>query len=499
MTHDIASGEQPEAARPSKSDLDQKVVRGYGWIALAVGSKQALAVVSMVLLARLLEPESFGLVALAAAFLAILSQIQQSGVGSALIQRRTDLEEAAASALLSTTGAGVALCGLTFAIAPLYARVFDAPDLADVVRVMSLLLVIRGLGVVPGALLEREVNFAATAKCDVAAVIVQYAISIALAVAGFGVWSLVLGHIAGSAVGVSLVWLAVPWRPSPRNANWTILREMVSYGRFVGASNVVTLANNTLDNVFVGKLLGTTALGFYAISYRLANFPTSVISFVIGKVMFPVYSILQRDPAGIRQFYVENLQRNALLALPLSVGLVLGAEPIVLVLLGDGWLPAVDPLRILAVYGLVKTFTAPSGEVFRGIGRPGLGLAIALPHAVVLIPAVLVLTPRFGLTGAATGMLVTAAASGVFALALTMRLIELRARELAKALARPILCSALLALALGVLLGSSQSLSAPLSLALLAGGGFLVYAAATALFARNVWTPLWLSVRGART
>ncbi len=495
----IQTGLESPEHEPVDPGLDGKILRSSGWVALSLGGWQLASVLSLLVLARLLEPKAFGLVALAWAVLAFAEQIQESGVGSALIHRRHDVERAAASALIWAPLASLILYAATFFVAPLLAHLLHTPGLVSVVRVLGLILLLRGLMVVPRAILERNLDYRARAKADVGAAFVQATVAVTLAFAGFGVWSLVFGALAGAAAQGAILWTVVPWRPSPAAASRRVLIEMMRYGRFVSAGSMLNVFDNTIDNIAIARLLGTTPLGYYAIAFRLADFPNSVIGHVVGRVMFPVYSMLQGDLQAVRRAYLQNLQRIAIVALPVSVGIAVAAKPIVLALFGEKWLLAVAPLRILAFYGLLKSFVAPSGELFKGIGKPHLGPLFSIPHLALAVPVLYVLIRSLRLEGAALGMLVLMAAIGLPAMFLAMRLVHATILDTARALARPILCSALLAVALTLLLGATESLSPVTSLLILVGAGLLVYSGAAAVFARPILTPMWVSIRETRS
>jgi O-antigen/teichoic acid export membrane protein len=482
-----------------ESRLDGRILRSSGWVALSVAGRQLGSILSLLVLARLLEPKAFGLVALAWTVLAFADKIQESGVGSAFIYRRDEIEQAAACALIWAPLASLILYAATYLTAPLLAHLLHSSGLVNVLRVLALVLPLRGLMVVPGAILGRNLAYRARAKADVGSSLVQIAVSITLAFAGFGVWSLVSGALAAAAAQTGILWAVVPWRPSPRAASRRVLIEMMRYGRFVSAGSILNVIDNTIDNISIARLLGTTPLGYYAIAFRVADFPNSVIGYIVGRVMFPVYSILQGDLQAVRRAYLQNLQRIAIVALPISVGVAVGAKPIVLALFGEKWLAAVTPLRILAFYGLLKSFVAPSGELFKGLGKPHLGPLFSVPHLVLAVPVLYVLIRSLRLEGAALGMLVLMAATGLPAMFLAMRLTRVTILDTAHALATPILCSTLLALALTLMLGLTESLSPAVTLLILVGTGVLVFAAAAAVFARPVLTPMWVSIRETRT
>jgi O-antigen/teichoic acid export membrane protein len=475
--------------------LDRLILRGSLWTAVGYGVSQFLTFASVLVLVRLIEPRSFGLVALATPFLVALQLVQESGLGSALVHRRTEVERAAATVLVYSPLAATGLYLLTFAAAPFVASFVHEPALTEVLRVLGLVLVLRGLGIVPGALLERDMRFRARAKVDLVAVAAQVGCSIGLAVAGAEVWALVFGQLAGEAARSLSYWLLTTFRPNPRLAQWRLFREMASYGRFVAGTNVLNVVNTTADNVIVGRVLGPTMLGFYALAFRLSILPNSVIGYVVGKVMFSVYATLQSDLTAVRRVYLQNLQRIALFALPVSVGLTVAARPIVYALLGARWAPAIGPLRLLAVYGLVRSFVSPTGELFKGLGRPHLGLIFSTAYLVVLIPSLLLLVPPLGLHGAPLALLIAQAVASVPMFVTGLRLVRVGGRELFRALAPPAAAAGVLAVALVLVVVATRS--APPAVALVAAVvvGALALAGGLALFARATVTAMWTTAR----
>jgi lipopolysaccharide exporter len=490
-------GDDLTEAVASSEKLDSRIMRGSAWVAVSYGGRNAVSLLTMLALVRLLEPKAFGLVALAWTLLIVCDQLQDGGTAAALIYRRDDVARAAATAAVFSSISSLALCGIAVAVAPLMASLFNAPELTNVLRLLALLLVIKAIGTAPMAILERNIDFRRRSKCEVTGAVAQAAVALSLAASGAGVWSLVAGQLAGAAVQSLLAWVVVPWRPDPRRASFRLAREMIKYGRYVSGTNLVNLANNTVDNLVVGRLLGAGTLGFYAVSFRLADFPNTVIGHVVGRVMFPIYSLLQHEVDRFRRVYVQNLQRIAVFALPASVGVLVTAEPIVRGLMGDRWEPAITPLRILAAYGVVKSFSAPAGEVFNGVGKPHLGLLSGVLQLAIAIPALVLLVPRYGLAGAAFAMLMSMTVGGVARLGLSLSLLDGTVGELARALARPALCAAVLGATLALLLPAADSLGPVAGLAMLVSAGCAVYVGATLAFARGVVGPMWGSLRGA--
>lgn len=455
-----------------------------------------LTVGATLVLVRLLEPSAFGLFALAWAVVRVVREVQGGGIWAALVHRRGDMKEPIASGFYAGLVSGALVYAALYAIAPLVADALGQPDLTSILRAMSLLIVTGSFGIVPSALLERELAYRTRAWCEVTGAGVQAGVSIALALSGSGVWSLVLGHLAGAGVQTALFWVVAPIRPKLRDARARVTRDLLRYARFVSAANVIRVVGNTADSFFVGRLLGAGPLGFYALSFRLADVPNTIVGQIIGRVMFPVYALLQRDREQLWRTYLRNLQRVVLLAAPASVALAVAAEPVVLVVLGEKWEPAVTPLRILALYGLVKWVTAPASELYKGIGKPHFALVFAALQAGVVIPALALLVPRFELLGAAVAMLAAVAVAGVLSLWLSVRLLNGSVAEVARALAPAVACAGTLAVVLVSLLPATESFGAVPALITFVCVGAVVYLTTMFVFARSIIRPMWGGLRG---
>jgi O-antigen/teichoic acid export membrane protein len=479
--------------------LDRAAVRSWVWVGLGFGGKQLLAFVTLVVLARLVDPRAFGLVALASIVLQVLSKLQGAGLWASLVYRRHELERAASSALVAIPAISVAVYAACFALAPLYARAVGEPALTDVLRVLGVFLVIQSFGIVPSALIERAVNYRARLVVDIAGGVTQLAVAVTLAALGFGVWSLVAGVIAAAAVETPLLWLFAPFRPSPRQASWRTLRELSRYGRPVAGARMANVVTGLLDTTLVGRLLGATSAGFYAVGLRVASFPNTVVGYIVGRAMFPVYSSAEGHLDTLRVLYVRQLQRVTLLAVPLSVAVALLAEPLVIGLLGERWREAIGPVRLLAIAGMLAAYATPCAALWRGLGRPQLELRFAVAHLAVLAPALVGFTSWWGVTGAASAVVLAWGLVGSVAIGLTLRLLGVAPGELLRALAPALLPSVALAVALAAALRAAGSFEPVIVLFLLAATGAVAYAGAAAVFARGVVAPMWASFRRTRT
>ncbi len=480
------------------ADLNRRIVRGSAWVGIGFGGGQIVSFASTLALVRLLDPKAFGTVAVGITLLAVISQVQESGLGAALIHgRHRDPRVAASTVLLFGATAGFVLAAATVAVAPLYTRLLHVPEATEFVQVLALMPAVRGLAVVPTSILERELDFRSRTYAELSGAIAQAAVAIGCATGGLGAWSLVAGFLTGAALQAAVMWLRIPWRPSLFGGSVEMLREMLRYGRFVSGTNIMIIANSNIDNVTVARFLGTSALGSYNVAWRLAGLPNTVIGVIVGRVMFSVYSRLQHDFAAVRAAYLQNLQRTMLFALPVTVTLGIGAEPIVLGLLGPGWEGAIGPLRLLAIYGVIRLLAAPAGELFKGIGRPHLTLVSSVTFLATALPMLLILVPRLGPSGAALSMVIGISVSGSVALTLACRSLSLHPAELVRSLVRPAGCGALVGGALLLTLPVANSLAPLPSFGLVggvAGGSFVV---ALALLGRPLLIPIWAGLRRA--
>jgi O-antigen/teichoic acid export membrane protein len=483
-------------ARSQHDELDTKIMRSSAWAVLGFGGTNALSLVTTIVLARLLLPADFGLVSLTLTLLAVAHLAQESGLGAALIVHKRDLRRAAASVLVFSPFVGLAMYSTIFALAPVFADLFHAPRLTNVLRVTALVVPLRGLAIMPQALLQRAMMFAPVAGMELAGGVTQAATAVALAAAGAGVWSLVAGQVAAAFAQLALAWWFTPVRPSPRDADWSTLRELARFGRHVGLANIINYGNSTAEGLVIGRVLGTRQLGFYSVASRLAQMPVSVLGNILGRGVYAAMAQVNEDVVAVKRIWLTNLQRLALLSVPSSIGIVFVARPLVEVMLGGTWKAAIVPLQILTLNGIVRTFSATSGEVFQAMHRAQYRVYVEVAHLVLIVPALIVGAKVHGITGVAAAVVLVNLATGLPVLVVLMRMLHVSRRELFSSIGRPAIGWALMAGALALMLPVVRSLSPAAALGALVAVGGGLYVAAVALFARDLVRTMWLSLRG---
>jgi len=482
--------------RTSHDELDTKIVRSSAWGAVGYGGLHVLSLVTTIVLARLLVPSDFGLIALAITLLAVAHLAQESGLGAALVVQKGDLRKAAGSVLVFSPLVGLGLFTAVFFLAPVLADLFDTPRLTNVLRVTALVVPIRGLSVVPQALLQRSMLFVPIAVMEIGGGLAQTVTAIGLGLAGAGVWSLVVAQIAACVAQLAISWWYTPFRPSPRDADWRTLRTMARFGRHVGVANILNLGNSTAEGVVIGRLLGTKPLGFYSVANRLAQMPVSVVSNILGRGVYAAMAQVNDDIPAVRRIWLTNLQRVALLSVPTSIGLVFTSRPLVDVMLGSEWEPAVIPLQVLTLNGLVRTFTATSGEVFQALHRAHYRVYVEVLRLLVVVPSLVVGAKVHGITGVAFAAVAVSVVTGLPALAAVMWLVKASVGEVLAAIGRPAIGWGLMGASLALATPVVEDLPSAVTLTALIVVGSTLYAAAIALFARDVVRSMWLSLRG---
>lgn len=469
----------------SSAELDRAIVKSSAWNALGSGGTQLVTFGVMILLARLLTPHAFGLVALASLPLLAFAYLQESGLSAAVIRYRGDVERAAATQLVFSTLVSLALYAVAFAGAPLLAHFFSQPALTGVFRVLAIGVVLRGLSQVPGAILERELAFDKRARGDVAGVLVQAALSVSLAFAGAGVWSLVAGQLANLAVVSLVYWIVAPLRPSPRRASWQLLRELGSFGRHVAVNNVVLLVQDNADNVVIGRLLNAAAVGVYQLAWRLANLPAIEIGIIFGRASFAAYSSVRDDLSEFRRIFLVTVTRVSFLSMPVAAGIAVAAEPLILGVFGERWRAAVVPLRILAILGWSRTLSGLTAPVFQAAGRPQVNYQIGVFHLVVLAALLALLARPYGVEGVAWADAGASVASMIPCYVVALRILEVPLSDVLQSIGRPAGAAAAVAVALLVVRAALSGMSAGPQLIVLLVTGVAVFSLTMITFGRD--------------
>jgi O-antigen/teichoic acid export membrane protein len=432
---------------PPAGDLAGRTVRGVLWNYGSFALSKAVVLVATAVLARLLAPEEFGIVAVATVAVVFLTVLQDLGLGPALIQRRGDIEKASNVVFTLNLLLGVSLTAIVYLIAPFVADYFREPTATPLLRVLGLTFAVESLGAVHLVRLQRELRFRRVFIPDVGRSVVKGAVSIGLAVGGMGAWSLIYGQLAGVIVGVLLSWVVFPWRPS-FDIDSKLAKQLINFGLPLFGVEFMWVLFVNLDYVIIGRQLGTESLGIYTLAYRLPELLVLGLMTVVNRVAFPAFSAMQEEEKGLRRGFLAAIHYVAMISLPLSVGLAIAADPIVRMMLGPEWLEAIPVLRVLAIFVLIASLINADGDVYKAVGRPDILLKLAVFHLAMLVPALLI-GVQFGLVGVAVGHLTASVISRAVRTIVISRFLGVPIGSIARQWRSPVIGGAVLAVMAG--------------------------------------------------
>ncbi len=391
---------------------------------LLLGAQRVVGVVvtagGSIALARLLTPEVFGLYAILVFVITAGVRSSELGLGAALIQRR-DLDPAAGLgvAFTATFGLALALGAAIAAAAPLVARWPGvSSDVTAPVRWLALLVVLSSLRMPAMVLLERRLAYLPLTVAETADTVTFHAVAIAAAIAGAGLWSFVMGALAARAVNLVVLWGAARWRPTLR-WSWRELAPVMKFGILFQGSVLVTIAGDAVVPIFVTAWSGVTGVGFLNWAATLAFLPLQVVS-IAGRVLFPALSSLQADTERFAEATARALNRVTAVLYPAATLLLAGADPVVRLIFGEAWLPAIPAVRCFCLSAIIGGTSTIFVHALYSLGRADIVFRLNLASAVLLWAITLVLVPWLGFVGFAVAS-VSLACAGVSYTALSVR------------------------------------------------------------------------------
>jgi O-antigen/teichoic acid export membrane protein len=364
-------------------DLKKKTVKGVTWTVASQAARLLINLVVVVILARLLSPKDFGLIAMVAVFSNFFFILNDLGIPSAIIQKKDVTEEDLSSAFWVNLFEGLIITGLFLILAPVIASFYSASILKPIVMVMSLLFTISSLGMIQSALFSKKMDFKTLSIVEIVSAALGGGVAITLAATGFGVWSIVFQSLTSTLVMAVLLFSLSEWRPR-LILRWQPTRRLLGFGLPLMGFNFVNYFNRNLDNLLIGKYLGAKQLGYYDVAYKSLLFPMQNVSSVIGRVMFPALSRLEEDKARVRMAYIRATQYIALITFPLMAGLAVLAPQLVRVSLGPKWEKAIFLIQVLALIGGLQSLYTTIGWIYLSQGRTGVlfmyGVVIAVAY-----------------------------------------------------------------------------------------------------------------------
>lgn len=429
---------------PMQESVGRRAVSGFAWTGLSQAVVQLVQFGVTIALARILFPEDFGLVGMAAVFTEAIGTLSGLALEPAVVQRRELRGDHLDTGFWTGIGVGILLFLAALTVAEPLASFYDRDVVSTIVIISAVGFVVGPAGGMHRALLTRELAFRKLTVAEIGATISSAVVSVALALLGFGPFSLVFGALAGTATSSSLMWILHPWRPG-RAPSRKAFGELFLFSRSVLGNGLVGHFGANIDYLLVGRFLGAHLLGIYTLAYRLITIPLNKVSGIITRVTFPAFSLMQDDDARLQDAYTRTIRLLSLISFPALVLLGISSRDIIIVVFGQKWIQAVVPVRILLAVGMLKSVGTLVGSVVLAKGRPDLELKWNLVLLPLLGAGILFGMP-YGLVGVSLGYLIVYVGCFPFIIRITNSTIAMSDRRYYGAFVPALITSLILAL-----------------------------------------------------
>lgn len=469
--------------RQSGDGFGSRVAKAGIWAFLMRTIIRGAQIVRVIILGRLLSPTDFGLMAIAVITLGMLEIFSQTGYRHALVQQEEDIEEDVDTAWSVEILRGLAVTVIVFLGAPLIANFFGQPDAVPILQVMSSVALINGFTNMAIVRWDRELRFDRVFRFQLTQRMTEVFVAIGVALIWPSVWALVIGAVAGSVARVTASFVLEPRRP-----HFHIIRDQVRkltrFGKWIYITNALSYLTAELDDILVGRMLGTAPLGLYRMAFTISQSVVTEIAQTINQVMFPAFSLIQQSKERLIAALTTSTHLTAFIAFPMTAVFIVAAEPLTQALLGSKWLGMVPALQILAATGSVRTISSLATVMFEGAGSPHLSTRYAAIKLTVLVVTIVPLINRFGLEGAAIATLL-AASSVLFPVTRRVRLYSpSQFGRYLQAIAWPLLNTVVMVVVMVLVSNAVQRQVAFAQLAAVIGAGIAGYAVSIAFTSR---------------
>lgn len=387
------------------------VFKNFIWrFAERCGAQLVTFIVSVVL-ARILTPDDYGKVALVTVFTTIMQVFVDSGLGTALIQKKDADDLDFSSVFYFNFVVCIVLYCVMFAVAPLIARFYSDSSFTPIIRVISLTIVISGVKGIQQSYVSRNMLFKKFFYATLGGTILSAFIGIALAYMGAGVWAIVAQQLSNTAIDTLILWLTVKWRPK-RIFSWNRLKELLSFGWKMLASALLDTVYNNLRSLIIGKMYSSSDLAYYNQGDKFPNVITNNINTSIDSVLLPTMASEQDDRKRVKAMTRRAIKTSTYAMAPLMMGLAFCAEPIVRLVLTEKWLPCVPFLRIFCITYMFYPIHTANLNAIKAMGRSDLFLKLEITKKLVGI-IILISTMWFGVMAMAYSLLLSSVLSQV--------------------------------------------------------------------------------------
>ncbi len=413
---------------PVQESLGKKSARGAAWASISRGVQQGTQMVSISVLAKLLDSTDYGLMAMGTVFINFLQLLGDMGTGSAIVQKEHVTPRLASSLFWANALLGLAGGIVLFFAAPGVAAFYHQPKVTLLLSVLAVSFPLAGIGMVPQSLLIREMEYRKLCIVEAGSAMLAATVAIVAAWNGFGVWSLVAGSLTSSVATAALSWSLSGWHPQ-WVLDWGEIRGVLGFSMNLTGFVFVNYLSRNTGHLVVGRFLGAEALGYYQMAYSLLLYPLQAVSSVLGRVMFVTLSRIQSDQERFRGAMLRYLTLLGTVNFPVFLGLMVVAAPVITLFLAPKWAPVIPLFMIVAPVGALHSVTSPTGQIYLSTGRTDVMLKLGVVGMIVQICGYFAGIP-WGLPGILLGWGLSSIPVGLAGLIISHRLVGASVKKL---------------------------------------------------------------------
>jgi len=421
------------------SGLRNKVIKGTTWNFFSQICDQGLSLVVTIILARILYPSDFGIVALSVVFVGLMELFQNLGMGSAIIQKKNIGDDYLSTSFWTGIFTGICIAVILIIISPFAANFYKKEILKYIIIVSSAGFLVGPFTSIHITILTKKLDFRKIAFIKISTKVISGIISVCLALSGSGIWSLVLGSLVAQTLMTPIIWHIVKWRPSLIFSR-KCFKDLFSFSSNILAFDFFNYFARNFDNLIIGKILGAKSLGYYSIAYNLMLKPLQHISWAITRVLFPAFSSIQDEKERVRDIYIKVIRSISLITFPMMGGLMVVSNEIILTFYGPNWAPVIILVQLLCIVGAMQSIGTTVGTIFTSQGRPDLLLKTGLVSSVIDVLA-FIIGIRWSLNGLIIGYIIATVFTSILCQYFANKLISLKLLSFFRALAPAALCT----------------------------------------------------------
>ncbi len=425
----------------------EKIIRSGYWLGSATFIAKLSDLTRSIVLARLLTPDAFGIMSIVLIASNGIDIFTQFNFKAALIHKQDNIEESMDTAWVLNILRGFVLFACIYLSAPYIAYFYKEPIISTALRIYSGIVLLNGFVNINMLLFDKALDFKKLAFLRICISTSKLLVSVALALLLRNIYALVYSAVLAVLIELLLSYSIQRKRPRFR-FRIDAAKSLFSYSIFISGIGILLFITVQIDDALIGSVLGMTALGYYTYAYKLANLPSSHISGVLSQVLFPAYSSIQHDIDYMKSIFLKALKFISFISIPLSVGLYASGDMFVYVFLGKGWMPIVSALRILCIFGALRSIGSTTSPVFQATGKPNILFNVMLIKLTLILAIIYPLTYYFGIEGAAWSVTLPMIIEQFFLWRMLSGALQLTVSSIAAMLKTPVIGSAAMLLAM---------------------------------------------------